>query len=293
MTVGKRMVRNVQRYTLILFLTQAGVGCCLTRGDSSGPQTRLFPLGKEWFVENDIDLPLPFGVSGFFAYMSRGIDISDVEVAFLDESKQSINDFAAFELQNQSLVSAAKLDMWLFPFVNVYGLLGNVNTNASLDATITIDRVVLPGPPIIVPINQTSTINGLYYGIGTTAVAGHKNWFVLGDANYGYSNLDESQGHIDFWMFSGRSGLQSRIGENQLRTWIGGMYLASNRTLRLNVENETLGLIDIDVYQETNDPFTVQLGSSMGLGKRFEILTELGSNFRDASIGVLSVSYRS
>ena len=64
---------------------------------TSGPQTRLFPLGKEWFVENDIDLPLPFGVSGFFAYMSRGIDISNVEVAFPDEPKQSINDFAAFE----------------------------------------------------------------------------------------------------------------------------------------------------------------------------------------------------
>ncbi|MDB4584046.1 hypothetical protein N9164_12900 [Draconibacterium sp.] len=250
------------------------------------------PFAKKWFVENEINLPLPFGVSAFFTHMSRGIDITNVDVALLDQPKQSINDFANFELNNKNTVSAVKLDVWLLPFVNFYGMLGYVSTNASLDATITIDRIILPGPPVIIPINSQSKLNGSYVGLGTTMVAGYGSWFILGDANYGYSKLDEFESEIDFWMFSARSGFQSSLGKNSMRAWLGGMYLSSNRTLHLNVQDENLGLVQVDVYQKTNNPLTLQLGTSIGIGKHFEILTELGTNFDDASIGVFSGSYR-
>lgn len=272
-----------------MFLTSSTSFCQQELGKS---KSRKLPLARSWFEDKNIELPLPYGVSAFFTYMSRGIDITDVEVTFQDQPAQSINDFASFDLQNKSTVAAVKLDAWILPFINVYGLFGYVSTNASLDATLTIDRIVLPGPPIVIPLTDRSTINGNYLGIGSTLVGGYKNWFILGDFNYGYSKISEFDGKIDFWMFSARTGFQSMINTKKLRTWIGAMYLSSNRTLNLSVENDILGLVKVNVHQQTENPLTLQLGTSIGLGKHFEILAEMGTNFSDASIGVLSGTYR-
>jgi hypothetical protein len=285
-------MKKANRFLSIIIIIISTSTTCFCQKDSVKTTQSILPLAREWFEDNNIDLPLPYGVSGFVTYMSRSVDIDDVEVAFKDQPKQSINDFSNFELQNKSSVAAIKLDAWLLPFMNIYGLLGYVSTDASLDATITIDRIIFPGPPIVLPINSKSTINGAYLGIGSTFVGGYGNWFVLGDFNYGYSKLDEFDGKIDFWMFSARTGLQSKINTNNLRSWIGVMYLSSNRTLNLNVENELLGSIQVDVHQKTKNPLTIQLGTSISLGKHFEILAEMGTNFSDASLGVLTTTYR-
>ena len=265
---------------------------CFCQQTTEKSKRRVLPMARGWFENQSIDLPLPYGVSAFFTYMTRNIDISNVEVAFLDQPKQSINDFSTFDLNNQSAVAAVKVDAWLLPFINIYGLMGYVSTSATLDATITIDRIIFPGPEIVIPISSNSNIQGNYFGIGSTMVAGHGSWFVLGDFNYGYSKLDEFNGRIDFWMFSGRTGFQTKLNKNNLRTWIGGIYLSSNRTLQLNVENENVGLIEVDIYQQTKNPFTIQLGTSIGLGKHFELLAELGTNLSDANLGVLTTNYR-
>lgn len=290
----KKLIKNPNylksSLSILLLITMTHVCFCQQVTEKS--KQRILPLGRAWFDKQNIDLPLPFGVSAFFTLMSRNVDISDVEVAFLDKPKQSINDFSNFDLGNKSAVVAVKLDTWLLPFVNIYGLAGYVSTNASMDATITIDRIVFPGPEIVIPISNNSSIQGNYFGLGSTMVAGHGNWFILGDVNYGYSKLDELNGKIDFWMFSTRTGFQTKLNNKQMRTWIGGMYLSSNRTLQLSAENNTIGPIEVDVHQQTQNPFTVQLGTSISLGKHFEVLAELGANFSDASLGVITTSYR-
>lgn len=274
---------------LIIFFAS---GNCYSQIDSINVHKRTLPFGQNLIKGKDIPRPLPFGVSAFFTYMSRDVDINNVSIESQDIPKQSITDFASFELNNKSSVAAIKFDTWLLPFVNVYGLFGSVSTDASIAATITYDRPVLPGPPVIIPVSNTSTINGNYYGIGTTCVAGYGDWFVLGDINYGYSKLEGLEAKMDFWMYSARSGFQSQAGKNKMRTWIGAMYLSSKRTLNLNVDNENLGLIQIEINQRTLSPWTIQLGTSFSVGEKFEILCEVGTNFDDASIGVLSGSYR-
>lgn len=292
---NKKNLKNINTakhlFGILTFLIFTSVNC-FCQQDSVESKNRILPLGKEWFEERNIDLPLPYGISAFFTHMSRKVEISNVEVAFLDQPMQSINDFAYFELQNKSTVTAIKLDAWLLPFMNFYGLLGYVSTDASLDAVITIERPLFPGQSFVIPINSKSIINGTYIGTGSSLVGGYANWFVLGDVNYGYSKLDEFDGTIDFWMFSMRTGLQSKIKNNNLRSWIGVMYLSSKRTLNLSVENDLLGQIKVDVHQKTANPLTLQLGTSLGLAKHFEILAEIGSNFSDASLGVLSATYR-
>lgn len=284
---------KTKRFLVVGLFISIGIFECFSQIDSTSTELRSLPLAKKWFVERNIDLPLPFGVSTFFTYMSRDVDIKDVKVSLQDVPKQSVDDFISFELNNKTTVAALKADMWILPFLNVYGLLGYVSTNAALDATITYDRILIPGPPIIIPINVNSKLQGSYYGIGSSLVAGVNNWFVLGDINYGYSKLSELDGKIDFWMYSTRTGFQSRLSRNiKVRTWIGGMYLSSKRTLNLSIMDDAIGMVEVEVFQETLKPWTFQLGTSFNIGKHIEVLYEVGTNFDDAGIGVMSCTYR-
>ena len=260
--------------------------------DSLAAENGVFPLAKTWFVENNIPLPVPFGVGTFFTHMKRDVDITNVDVALPNNDKQSINDFAEFDLTNKTTVAAVKLDIWVLPLLNLYGLVGAVTTNADLEATITIDKIILPGPPTVISINNNSDITGNYFGLGSTVVGGYKNWFLLGDVSYGYSKFKEFDGKLDFWMYSARTGLQSQIGNHNLRSWVGAIYLSSDKSLHFNAEDEDGNAVTVDVYQHTKNPLTFQTGSMLTVYKRFEIMGEIGTNFDDASLAVFAFTYR-
>ena len=55
---------------------------------------------------------------------------------------------------------------------------------------------------------------------------------------------------------------------------------------------EPVGDIFVRIDQKPVNSCTVQLGFMVGLSDKVEIMTEPGSNFNDAAISVLTVSYR-
>jgi len=252
---------------------------------------RTLPFWSGWAEKKGIDLPSPFGITGFYTYMSRDIEITDVTVEFGDGDAQSINDFASFAVRNKTSIYATKFDVWILPFMNAYLLAGYATTNSDLEATFTIDRPLLPPEDIVI---QTQTpVKGPYAGLGTTIVAGYKNWFVLGDASYGKTLPDKLDNSISFTMFSVRSGLSGRLGgKNSLRAWIGTIYMNSKSTLEIREPSNILGEVLVHINQQPVNPWTLQCGFMVTLSKNVEIMTELGTNFEDAAISVLTASYR-
>jgi hypothetical protein len=253
---------------------------------------RLLPLGADWAREKGIDLPLPFGVGAFFILMSRDIEVTDVQIQFEGRPKESINDFASFAVRNSTTVGALRLDAWILPLLNLYAMAGYTWTNSNLNARFTIDRIILPRPPVVIEIEQDSRVAGPYFGGGGTVVAGYGRWFVLADANYGRTDLDEFEGSINFWFLAARTGWSGKAGRYSWRAWAGAAYLAADRTLTAVVDTESLGEVRVEIDQRPVNPWTAQLGGGLGVGKRFEMILEAGSNFNDAILGVLSAAFR-
>lgn len=254
---------------------------------------RILPFYADWAREKGIELPAPFGISYFFTYMGRDIDVTDISVEFGGRDPESISDFSSFAVKNQTYVSAIKFDTWILPVVNVYLLAGYANTNSNLNANITIDRAILSLPPVEMSLNTSTIVKGAYTGIGTTMVGGYKSWFVLGDANYGITWPDLLNNSINFTMLSLRSGFSGKIGDrNALRAWLGVAYMNSKSTLEIIENSAVLGEVILQIEQHPVNPWTYQCGFLTSVGKKFEFMTELGSNFKDASVFVLNVSYR-
>ena len=254
---------------------------------------RILPFWSDWAKQQGIDLPLPFGVSANYIFMSRDVDVTNVTVEFRDRAPESINDFTSFAVRNKTSVAAVKFDAWILPLVDVYVSVGYANTNANMNANIIIDRPIRPLPPVELDVETQTKVEGPYLGFGSTLVAGYKTWYVMADPNDGMTWTDDLNNSIDFTFLSSRSGFAGKLGQNNLmKVWLGAAYLFSTTTLQITAPSETLGDILIKIEQHPVNPWTFHSGFMITLDDRFDFMAELGTNFKDASISVLNVSYR-
>ena len=60
-----------------------------------------------------------------------------------------------------------------------------VTMNANMNVNITIERSILPLPPV--ELDTETKKADYYWGIGSTLVAIDKSWFIMADANHGKS----------------------------------------------------------------------------------------------------------
>jgi hypothetical protein len=294
-------VKNLSYVFVILFIsffsssksslaqTADTVNVKLAKSENSG----LLPFWSDWAKQQGIDLPLPFGIAANYIFMSRDVDVTDVTVQFLNRDPESINDFTSFAVRNNTSVAAIKFDAWVLPLLNVYVSVGYASTIANMNANITIERSILPLPPVELDIETETKIADFYWGIGSTLVAGYKSWFVMADANYGKTSPDELNNSIDFTFLSARSGFMGKTGqENSIKAWLGAAYLFSTTTLEINAPTETLGDVLVRIEQHPVNPLTFHSGFMISMNKRFDFMAELGTNFKDASIAVLSATFR-
>ena len=279
----------------MIFRISACLGLLLASASAAAQASkggdRLLPLFDDWFVEQGIELPRPLGIGVAAIYMNRDVEVTDVRVSFGDRPPQSISDRADFSVRNATSLITTRADAWILPFLNVYGMLGHTDSEARLSTIISIPTPG-PGDPITTEITADSTVSGLLYGAGLTAVVGVNDWFAMADANYGASDLDGFEGKLDVWLLSGRFGRVFNRGNRQFMAWGGVLYIDSERTITIKTDLPIIGETIVDVDQRPVDPLTYQLGGSMTINTRWHFLLEAGSNFDDATIVVGSATYR-
>ncbi len=251
---------------------------------------RKLPLFADWAVKRGIDLPNPLGAGFFAVFMERDIAIDDVRVTLENSEPASISDVAAFTLRNKTTLAALKLDAWVLPVLNVYGLVGRTWTESNLGVAVTIDPIV--GDPVTINLKDSSNVGGPFVGGGATLVAGYGQWFVMGDANYTYTNLEQFDGNIEALFLSGRTGWSGDLSWGAWRAWVGAAYLDSGRTLTISQQSQILGEVIVEIDQRPLNPLTYELGASTSIGRHWETMLEVGSNFDDAFLLVFSAAYR-
>lgn len=243
-------------------------------------------LNREWYEAQGIELPRRFGVGVNAIYMRRDIAVTDVLVQVGNLPTQSVRDFFDFEVQNETLLTMARVDMWALPFLNVYAMFGETRTDTSLSTTFTYDPP--SGPPQQISVEENQEVDGPLYGGGATVVFGGEVLFVMADANYSESDLDLFDGSIGAWFVSSRMGWHHTTSFGQVQAWGGIGYMNSKRALTMTTNVPVLGPTTVIVEQEPVDPFTYQFGSRLSLNNRWDFMAEVGSNFDDAHMLVLS-----
>ncbi|MCA1924248.1 hypothetical protein [Buttiauxella noackiae] len=313
-----KIERGVQQCRVItlplLFLSSAAFGAATdTATDSS-----TFPIWGDEARARGYSIPLPFGVNLSYMNIRQNVDVDSITFSGLKLGAHPIpSDMFAIDVghtRERSKTENLRLDMWVFPFLNIYGLMGytkgssisNVSVDADPSRYTGIDRIIassvhrLNQSGDLQNIDFTLDFEGVTYGTGITLAGGYKNWFTLVDTNYTRTNFDILDGKISALTVSPRVGYRFDMpqisGPSHLSVWIGAMYQDVQQEFKGNLSDlhmpaELQPLINsvnkdddgrFDVKQHLTSPWNTLIGAQYELTQNFNLLTEIGFNERNS-----------
>ena len=165
------------------------------------------------------DLPKPFGVSLDVLSLNQDYEIEqfNLDVPFFESIDSSL-----VEIESDTDYTAIKFDAWLFPFLNVFFMAGDIEGSTF----VTLDSVQVPNVPIAIN-NINIDVDGEVYGAWLTGVGGGDKWFSSLTVSYTESDLDgEFSSGIDTWTVMPRAGARFK----QFDVWLSAMYLELDET---------------------------------------------------------------
>lgn len=214
-------------------------------------------------------LPLPYGI---------GITVYDQKQDYaLDSLALGIPGFDnvpldGFKIDNRITDYNVQADVWLFPFLNVFGLVGTIDGKTNVDFS----AVPLPFPLGTIAINYDGTV----YGGGMTLVAGGDIWFT---SLTGVATKSDLSGDFDSSANSlvamPRVGLYNDRGS----VWVGAMYLDSEEKHSGTITLPFLGPVPFAVKLKQKDQWNAIAGLHAKLGERWTLEVEGGFGARQTA----------
>ncbi|MHA2859856.1 TonB-dependent receptor [Vibrio harveyi] len=232
---------------------------CLFTGVANADSISL-PIWKEKAEALGYNLPKPFGLNLSYMSMEQGINVDSIALKGLGGIEKLV-DMQAEPGKQATDVMTLRADVWLFPFLNVYGLIGTLDGYSETDVNV---KVKLPFVKPQRIENFRLDLDGYTKGLGFVLAGGYDQWFALVDASYTQTNLTVIDGSIDALVVSPRVGYDFHQNGVPIRFWVGAMYQ--------DVEQELSGsLKDLGLPQF--------LGGVIPSGARFEVKQRLESEW--------------
>jgi hypothetical protein len=252
------------------------------------PVTRKIPLWGEKIREMGYDLPLPFGTGANFVWMDQGVDIRELTIGIGSRSAEP-EGITFSNARSRNTAATIRLDAWLLPFLNIYGLVGIVQGNTELDVNVpglTIDVPIIGQVPIFDPFTIPVDVDydGVTYGGGMTLAGGYKLLFGTLDMNYTRSDINITNGEVTTLTISPRLGIlvESTAIKGSGAFWIGAMYMDYKETITDSINFRQIDpalpslTLDYEVKIENDDKLNFLFGGQWEISKRWQIMAEGG-----------------
>jgi opacity protein-like surface antigen len=174
---------------------------------------QLFPLLGKKAIARGFDMPYSFGANIIGLYMNQGIDFTGLALSTGDNPVQGV-DFIQFgDNKTEAITTNARVDLWVLPFLNVYGLAGIASSKTDVHVTAPVDFVS--------HVENT----GNYAGVGlTTAIGIKRNWLSF-DINWAWTQVDRLDQPVRGRTMGIRYGRTFKIHRsNRMSVWAGTMH---------------------------------------------------------------------
>jgi hypothetical protein len=186
-----------------------------------------------------------------------------------------VSQFANFNARGTVSGALVKADAWLFPFLDVYLLLGYIYNTTDVNVQVAVPR---PGP---LPGNRQFNIamkvvlDGFVGGGGVTVAAGYCQFFVMADVNYTQTEMGFDD-RFRALIGSARAAWNGKVGLIPLRLWVGGVYRDTKNTAKSTVDVPDVGVIRFETDKGPKNPWNAVVGISPAFRRHFEFFAENG-----------------
>ncbi|MEZ9551962.1 hypothetical protein AB4347_05020 [Vibrio breoganii] len=284
------------------------------------------PIWKSEAEERGYILPKAFGLSVGYMKVEQGINVTSIELNGI-KNQITTPGLPAFELcapdvpswvpcyefpgtpgkdvpindididtrggYQESEVWTVRADMWLFPFLNLYGIAGKISGYSETDIKVNVNfgdnnSLSLPYLPFRLDLD------GNMYGGGFVVAGGYERWFTIIDASYTKTNLTVIDGGIDSIVITPRVGYDFTDYGHPVRVWVGGQYQNIQQTLKGNLSDvfgpqiaAALSEDGVDaqfvVEQELASEWNTVVGFNYVINPTFNIIGEFGFGERQSA----------
>lgn len=222
------------------------------------------PIWGEKATKKGFKLPYSAGVSLNYFYQKSDIVINNLEVGFNNGPKYNLDEIVRF---NDSFVTASSLnvrpDVWLFPFLNVYGILGKASTATNINAGIWVPDADNNWSKIV-DFGTKAEFNATTFGIGFTPTIGIGGGWLALDMNVSWTDISSLEKPAQAFIFGPRIGKTFKFNkpDSNIAFWTGAF--------RVHLNSGTAGslalsdVISVDGAQAKVDQAIVTVNDKQG-----------------------------
>ncbi|WP_417238735.1 hypothetical protein [Bizionia sp.] len=193
-----------------------------------------FPVFGQGAYNKGFDIPYPVGIMGNFMFMEQGITVDNLQLGLdtrlINIGLTPVNFIQFGNNVNTSYTVNVRPDVWVFPFLNVYGIFGygHSRTEINLVYPITLQ--------FIVEQNVSSVGVGLMFAGAVGSV------FFSVDANFTWNKpelLDEAVPLRVTGIRFGHSHVFKNRPDRNIAIWVGGFFMetGSNTSGQLKLKD--------------------------------------------------------
>jgi hypothetical protein len=204
-------------------------------------------LGKK-ATQAGFTLPYSAGVNVNYLWQESDVIIEDLQVGFNNGPLHDLSEVIRFNNATAELNAInIRPDIWIFPFLNLYGIFARSNSSTAVDFGIYVPDADGIWNNVI-SLNSQANFEATTMGFGLTPTIGVGNGWVALDMNFTWSDIDELAEPAFASVFGPRVGKSFRFKnpESNIAIWVGGFRLhlhrETNGSLQLNELFPTQGL---------------------------------------------------
>ncbi len=192
----------------------------------------IFPILGQGVYKKGFDIPYPVGIMGNFMWMQQEIIIDNLQLGLKSENQDiplTPVDFIQFEDNiNSAYTVNVRPDLWVLPFLNVYGIFGYGNSTTEVNVT----------SPVTLQTTVEQSISTA--GVGVMSAFGIGPVWMSVDANWTWNKPELLDRAVNVNVLGIRLGQTFVFNERPYRNiaiWVGGM--------RASMASATVGEIQL------------------------------------------------
>ncbi|VVE35462.1 hypothetical protein PIN31115_03858 [Pandoraea iniqua] len=268
---------------------------------------RALPFFAQRVIDRGYDLPNPYDVGYSYFNGTQRYQLSNLMVGANGNGLRSA-DFVQFDQSRiRSQSNQFQFGAWLFPFMNVYGIFGNVRGHGDIGISFSSLTALeqffginvgcggrRPGPECSKSIKlptQQANYSGTTYGAGFTLVGTYGNLFFSLPVTYTVSNISMSDSSIQSWNISPRIGWNVHLGGYGILTpYVGATWFRTRATItgHFDIPIDAAGgqtqRLDYQIDESVVGAWSGVVGVSWAASKRFGLLAEIGYGYNRSDV---------
>jgi hypothetical protein len=204
------------------------------------------PILGDKAVGLGFELPYSAGLSVQYFWQESDLIIENMSIGFNGSQMVNVDEIVRFDVARAKASSlTVRPDVWLFPFLNVYGILGKSQASTEVGF-----GVYLPdGENDFSEVLSASTLvefNATSFGLGMTPTVGVAGGFIALDMNVAWTDVPQLNKPAKTFVFGPRFGKRFDLKkpEQNIAVWVGGF--------RVKLNSETVGSIALDEVFDTS-----------------------------------------